>query len=253
VSFAVVVGVATVWAGHAAGTWIAVQRRAKPVIRLGVPVALALLAIAVTAFMMSPFVTAVEMPVIASPRPDWIATVNATPPSPPPPPRTTPPQVVAEGAPIVAPERIVPERPRQPPSDQPGVPGGVDIDVEAGGGSVLSTANVSERPVAPVAPPAPAGPLRIGGSIREPRKVVHVPPAYPEIARLARAEGTVILEALLDATGKVESVRVLKSMPLGLDDAAVTAVRQWRYTPTQLNGVPVPVLMTITVVFSLGR
>ena len=65
-------------------------------------------------------------------------------------------------------------------------------------------------------------------------------------------QGIVTMEAVLDATGKVESVRVLSSQPL-LEEAAVRAVRQWRYTPTELNGVPVPVLMTITVRFSLDR
>jgi protein TonB len=77
-----------------------------------------------------------------------------------------------------------------------------------------------------------------------------VPPVYPEIARLSKKEGKVILEALLDVTGRVESVKVLRS-EVFLDDAAIRAVKQWRYTPTELNGVPVPVLMTITVVFSL--
>ena len=88
--------------------------------------------------------------------------------------------------------------------------------------------------------------------IREPRKLVHVAPIYPEFARQTRAQGTVTLERILDATGKVESVKVLGSQPL-LDDAAVRAVRQWRYTPTELNGVPVPVLMTVMVRFSLDR
>jgi protein TonB len=92
----------------------------------------------------------------------------------------------------------------------------------------------------------------VGGVIREPRKLVHVAPLYPEIARVSRVEGIVVVEAILDVTGKVESVRVLGSHPL-LDDAAVRAVRQWRYTPTELNGVPVPVLMTIRIQFSLGR
>jgi len=92
----------------------------------------------------------------------------------------------------------------------------------------------------------------VGGHIREPRRIVQVQPIYPDFARNSRVQGTVILEALLDVTGKVERVTVLRSAPL-LDDAAITAVKQWRYTPTQLNGVPVPVLMTITVVFSLER
>jgi protein TonB len=95
-------------------------------------------------------------------------------------------------------------------------------------------------------------PVRVGGVIREPRKLLHVAPLYPDIARQSRIQGTVIMEAILDATGKVESVRVLRSEPL-LDEAAVRAVRQWRYTPTELNGVPVPVLMTITIRFSLDR
>ena len=106
----------------------------------------------------------------------------------------------------------------------------------------------------PPPPPEPSTPklVRVGGVIREPRKILHVAPIYPEFARQARAQGTVILECILDATGRVESVKVLGSQPL-LDDAAVRAVRQWRYTPTELNGVPVPVLMTIMVRFSLDR
>ena len=107
--------------------------------------------------------------------------------------------------------------------------------------------------VAPPPPPVPVPKIvRVGGVIREPRKLVHVAPVYPEIARLSRVQGNVTMEAILDATGKVESVRVLSSQPL-LEEAAVRAVRQWRYTPTELNGVPVPVLMTITVRFSLDR
>ena len=59
-----------------------------------------------------------------------------------------------------------------------------------------------------------------------------------------------ILETVIGTTGAVEDVRVLRSVPL-LDDAAITAVRQWRYTPTLLNDVPVPVVMTVTVNFTL--
>jgi protein TonB len=110
-----------------------------------------------------------------------------------------------------------------------------------------------------VAPPPPPPPpvaehpqlLRVGGSIREPRKVVDAPVAYPEIARQARVEGLVILEATIDERGLVTDARVLRSEPL-LDGAALAAVRQWRYTPTLLNGVPVRVLMTITFNFKLS-
>jgi protein TonB len=55
---------------------------------------------------------------------------------------------------------------------------------------------------------------------------------------------------VLDTSGRVENVRILRSIPL-LDQAAIDAVRQWRYTPTQLNGRPVPVVMTVTVNFML--
>jgi protein TonB len=60
----------------------------------------------------------------------------------------------------------------------------------------------------------------------------------------------VILEAVIDAQGRVESVRVLRSIAL-LDQAAADAVRQWRFTPTLLNGEPVPIVMTVTVNFAL--
>lgn len=75
-------------------------------------------------------------------------------------------------------------------------------------------------------------------------------PAYPAIARAARVEGVVILEAVIGEDGSVSDVRVLRSIPL-LDAAAMEAVRQWRFTPTLLNGEPVPVVMTITVAFKL--
>ena len=65
-----------------------------------------------------------------------------------------------------------------------------------------------------------------------------------------RVEGVVILETVIGATGSVEQARVLRSVPL-LDDAAVAAVSQWRYTPTLLNGVPVPIIMSVTVNFTL--
>ena len=93
-------------------------------------------------------------------------------------------------------------------------------------------------------------PARVGGNISPPTKTRDVSPVYPEVARAARVEGVVILEATIGPTGAVTDVNVLRSVPL-LDEAAVAAVRQWQYTPTLLNGVPVPVIMTVTVNFSL--
>ncbi len=87
--------------------------------------------------------------------------------------------------------------------------------------------------------------------MQAPRKIVDVTPTYPANgSHSARVEGVVILEAVIDAEGRVESVRVLRSIPL-LDQAAMDAVRQWRFTPTRLNGAPVPIVMTVTVNFTL--
>ena len=94
--------------------------------------------------------------------------------------------------------------------------------------------------------------MRAGQGVREPRKIVDVPPIYPPIALNARIEGAVILEAVINERGEIERVKVLRSQPL-LDDAAVSAVRRWRYTPTLLNGAPVSVLLTITINFTLSK
>jgi len=92
---------------------------------------------------------------------------------------------------------------------------------------------------------------RVGGEIREPKKVKHVSPEYPEIARNARVQGVIILECIIAPEGHVTDIRVLRGIPL-LDKAAIDAVRQWVYTPTLLEGRPVPVVMTVTVNFKLN-
>jgi len=102
----------------------------------------------------------------------------------------------------------------------------------------------------PAAPPPPAA-VRVGGAIKEPKKLVHVNPVYPAIAQSARVQGVVILECTIAPDGTVSDAKVLRSIPL-LDQAAVDAVTQWRFAPTQLNGVPVAVIMTVTVNFSLS-
>ena len=93
-------------------------------------------------------------------------------------------------------------------------------------------------------------PVRVGGAVKAPTQISKVPPVYPAIAQSARVSGVVILEALIGVDGRVADAKVLRSIPL-LDQAALDAVRQWAYTPTLLNGVPVPVVMTVTVTFSL--
>jgi protein TonB len=92
----------------------------------------------------------------------------------------------------------------------------------------------------------------IGGNVTAPRKRHHVNPAYPPVAAAARVQGTVVLEATIDENGNVVNLRVLRSIPL-LDGVALEAVRQWTYEPTLLNGRPVPILMSVSVRFELGR
>jgi TonB family protein len=87
-----------------------------------------------------------------------------------------------------------------------------------------------------------------GGEISEPRKIRDVKPIYPEIARAARVSGVVIIEATIAEDGTVRDARVLRGVPL-LDEAALGAVRQWLFTPTLLNGVPVEVVITASVNF----
>ena len=103
----------------------------------------------------------------------------------------------------------------------------------------------------PPPPPPPPAPVRVGGNIKPPVRTKNVPPTYPPIAQSARVQGVVIIEATIGPSGKVTDARVLRSVPL-LDAAALDAVKQWEYTPTLLNGVPVPVIMTVTVQFALS-
>lgn len=108
----------------------------------------------------------------------------------------------------------------------------------------------SNAPPPPLPPPRPTQPIPLHSGMQAPRKIVNVDPIYPALAQAARKEGVVVLEAVIDAAGGVQSVRVLRGIPL-LDQAAVSAVQQWRFTPALLNGQAVPVVMTVTVNFSL--
>ena len=95
-----------------------------------------------------------------------------------------------------------------------------------------------------------AGAPRIGGMVKPPTKIKDVRPEYPPAAQQARVSGVVIIEVRIGTDGAVEDAQVLRSIPL-LDQAALDAVRQWRFTPTLLNGVPTAVIMTVTVNFTV--
>ena len=98
--------------------------------------------------------------------------------------------------------------------------------------------------------PGAVGAVRVGGSVKAPTLLKRVAPTYPPIALSARVSGIVILESTIGVDGRVIDAKILRSIPL-LDQAALDAVKQWEYTPTLLNGTPVPVVMTATVSFSL--
>jgi protein TonB len=151
--------------------------------------------------------------------------------------------------PLSAPDRIIPA---------PRVPEGIQVDgalPDVAFGTNVGPPDMPRIPLPPPPPPPPAPPrptlVRPGGVIREPKKIVDVPAVYPEFARLAKVEGRVVIEAIIDERGMVMDTRILQSHAM-LDAAALAALKQWRYTPTLLNGMPVRVLMTITFNFTLG-
>jgi len=96
---------------------------------------------------------------------------------------------------------------------------------------------------------AKAAALRVGGKIKAPVKIKDVKPVYPALAQSAHVTGRVVIEATIGTDGTVIYAKVLRSIPL-LDQAALDAVMKWEYSPTLLNGVPVPVVMTVTINFT---
>jgi protein TonB len=150
-------------------------------------------------------------------------------------------------APTVVPEKVQPVAPV--PSNagaEGGVVGGVEGGVAGGvvggvvGGVMTDTAPKIEAP------------LRVGGDVKAPTVINRVEPVYPEVARKARISGIVIVECIIDKTGNVTNVQVLKPLPFGLDQAAVDAVRRWKFRPGTLNGQPVDVIFNLTVNFKLN-
>lgn len=193
--------------------------------------------------------------------PDMMAFV-APPPTPPPPPPPPPPAMKrAQSAPRPATTgELVP--PIAPPARlepavgddegfEGGVPGGVEGGIPGGipGGVVGGLPDAPPPP--PPAAPVPKAPVRVGGLVTAPTLLRRVEPVYPNIAVAGRIEGIVILEAVVDEAGRVTDVRVLRGAHALLDREAIDAVRQWRYTPVILNGIPVRVILTVTLSFKL--
>jgi TonB family protein len=115
------------------------------------------------------------------------------------------------------------------------------------GGLDAGTIVIDSPPPVAATPPKP---VRVGGDIQPPIRTKGFAPVYPQIALLVKEQGVVIIEAIIGVDGKVEQAHVLRGKPL-LVEAALTAVRSWEYSPTLLNGRPTPVIMTVTVHFTL--
>lgn len=148
-------------------------------------------------------------------------------------------------APIEAPDGVHPEASIDLGfGAEGGVPGGVEGGVPGGVlGGIVGGAMPPQAPAARV--------VRVGGSITVPKLVKQVPPEYPELALSARLGALIILEAHVDTHGMVKSVTVLRGQPL-FDEAAMAAVRQWRYRPLLLNGEPTEFIVVVTVKFNLN-
>ena len=134
-----------------------------------------------------------------------------------------------------------------------GIPGGVPGGVPGGitGGIMGGTGLAAPPPPPPASVAASNGPLQVGGQVKAPQPLFTPPPKYPVLAQEGRIEGNVEIDAVIDKNGSVVRARAVDGPPL-LIAAALNAVKQWKYQPTYLNGVPWPVEMTVNVTFQLS-
>jgi protein TonB len=185
-------------------------------------------------------------------RPEWVPVLASLPD--PPASRRAPsrPQPSRNVAPLNPPDQAALE----PPVAETPLSRGVDIGLDtapANGGLGLigdTVPGVDPLPPPP-APPRQVEPRRVGGVVAAPTRLVYVSPKYPPLAQAARIQGIVILDAVIATDGTVRDVRALKSPHALLEAAAVDAVRQWTFTAPTLNGQAIPVVMTVTVSFTL--
>jgi protein TonB len=184
----------------------------------------------------------------------FLTTLLVAPPPPPPPP---PPQALVKTVKVV---KLIQSGVLAAPTS---IPKRVEIiheaapDVGQGGGiygGLEGQGIMVGTPIAALPPPPKAtAPVRIkqGGSVTAASIISQTRPVYPPLARQARIQGSVVLHAIIDKDGNVSELQVISGHPL-LVQAALDAVRQWRYKPTLLNGEPVEVDTTITVTFTMG-
>jgi protein TonB len=152
-----------------------------------------------------------------------------------------------EAQPRVVPDST-PTRVDKPEGPETGerVPGGDPNGTEQG---VVGGAFTETPPPPPLVEPERVFPVELVS--RAPVALSRPVPAYPELARRARVEGIVVLEAVIDRSGDVVDVHIVRDLRLGCGEAAREAVRSWKYEPAMLNGRVVSVRMTVTVRFEL--
>jgi len=187
----------------------------------------------------------------------------APPPPPPPPPaavqRIVKPvaRLIQQGkmmAPTVIPKKVemIKEEELPPDVGAVGVLGGVPGGIAGGSaGGVLGGIIGGVGSNMPPPPKAATSRIRVGGNVQAAAIVRQVMPQYPPIAKTAHISGTVVLHAIIGKDGSVQDLQYMSGPPL-LMKSALDAVKQWRYKPTMLNGEPVEVDTTISVVFTLG-
>ena len=189
-----------------------------------------------------------------------LITAPPPPPPPPPPPAAAPVHVVKMQSeldngqlrtPTAIPKKIqMIKEDESPPTLGAGVVGGVPGGVPGGAiGGVLGSVMSS----VPTAVPKAATPqrVRVSQGVSQGLLIHKVQPAYPPLARQARIQGVVVLQALIGKDGSIQNLHVVSGHPM-LTNAALDAVKEWRYKPYYLNGEPVEVETTINVNFTLS-
>jgi protein TonB len=201
----------------------------------------------------------------ALPRAMMSSILLAPPPPPPPPPPPAAVQVVKikpvvrlmEAGRLVAPKaipqnvNIIKEEELPPDAGMQGVAGGVPGGIAGGSMSGVLGGVISGK-TAPPPPKVVPKRVMVGGNVQAARLVNKVQPIYPPLARQTRISGTVKLHAVIGKDGTVQQLQLVSGHPL-LVQAALDAVKQWRYQPTLLNGEPVEVETEIDVIFSLAQ
>jgi protein TonB len=173
---------------------------------------------------------------------------------PPAPPPATPPTPHTDPAPVqpVTPQATQPTTvPDQTPVASAPTDDGPIAEADAPPSSGPSTGS---GPAVGDGPPGPGdGEIAqaLDARMTRPEVLFRVNPRYTEAARIARRQGTVIVQATIDRTGHVTDVRLMKGLGLGLDESAMNAVQQWRFKPAALAGRPVPVYFQLSVNFNV--